>query len=237
MKKLIEQIKEMPGVKDVILATDDRVVVTFEAEKVIVEWKTDEHIKFIEQQRGFKTDGSRLKYIAINKESMVHHSSLADRIIPFTQYLKDYNLREEYLNYMVKEAVKRGLYCDVKYSFNDGSESTVVEPMELGSDYCLLSANGCNIILSNGEWATPIKEELVLVDGEIYYSKEFKVIFRSQTKSVLNTDGEKEYESDIWDTEEEYRNEARPATKKQKQKLIRAEVKNKYYHELNTIKG
>jgi hypothetical protein len=104
-------------------------------------------------------------------------------IIPFTQYLTDYDLTEEWEKYL---------------------------------------------------------EEVELVEGCIYFDKDngSENIFRFRKKSGSHL----VYYSLKWEDDDEFKkgdkhsydiSEIRLATKKQKKKLIRAEVKNGYFHELN----
>lgn len=252
-KQITEQIKKIKGVKTVEPHPEsDRVVVTFEAEKVAVHCANKEQLVFAyEKNVSFpfvRKDTEGYVYIGgnwdIKKDIVV---SCGYTIIPFTQYLSEYNLTGEWEKYLINEAERRGYSIGVKHRGQSGVNhvSFTIKKLRTNSIGDLMGgSSGCIYSFCNGKWAEIIPNEIELVDGEIYRFKDGDnsrtIRFRRNginnhllMYSQLHCDGDFwiHEESDYFDSKDR---KLSPATKKQKQKLIRAEVKNGYFHELRS---
>ena len=246
-KKLIEQIKEMPGVKTVE-PCDNRVVVTFEGEKVAVDCMNQEQFDFVLfQECKYKgeeyNNNTDHTYVGLS-----HFASFDSYFIPFTQYLSDYNLTDQWEKYLIGEAEKRYPVGTKYRGCAVGNGINTVKSSPYWESCCggIISHRGGGMLYYNGKWATIIpseQKEIELVCGEIYVAKDNqddKWLFRFKSfgkdKRQLDyyslIDFQAKFHTNDW-MNIIGRNPV-PATTKQKQKLIRAEVKNKYYHELNT---
>lgn len=167
------------------------------------------------------------------------------KVVKFAQYVTDCNLTEEWEKYLIGEAEKRypvgtkfkhANVKDLPSICSDGRFSS-----HFTSDYPdAIKHDSEGLVYANGKWAEIITDEVELVDGKIYASQ--SVIFRF--KSINNNDHCIDTYSQL--VEEKYLNGLKSvgertfirniklATKKQKQKLIKAEVKNGYFHELQS---
>ena len=112
MKKVIEQIKELKGVKTVE-SMSDKVVVTFEPDKKLaIKVSTIEQVNFLAARtcdnRPHMFDINARHLFVIDKDNW--YQDYRDKLynnISFTQYIKDYNLKSEWEEYLIDEAKKR----------------------------------------------------------------------------------------------------------------------------------
>lgn len=152
------------------------------------------------------------------------------RAIELMKLGKSFGLEAKEL--LSEEAVKKGFVLGATFDSPFTSEEGRYKITEKGfylTDKGEFNVGGkCGItIYHNGEWAEIVKD-IELVDGEIYVRNNW-IIRHGFTK--LNTNNNHFQAEPFYYVNDKIDN--KPATPKKKKKLIKAEVKNGYFHELN----
>jgi hypothetical protein len=253
MEELIKKIKELKGVKTVE-PMSDKVVVTFEPVRTSIKVSNKEQLYFVWNKFhnwDCAVDGNlnRCVYTEIGggwdtEENAKNKST----IIPFTQYIEDYNLRSEWEKYLIVEAKKQYKKGDKVMSLTHAMELIVGSGDGMKSIPEVVFCDGYKIyygcddgryvvVYKDGKWAEIIPTKVEMVKGEIYYDKEesdcIKNIFRHKCENYIYSRVFKESGDFELDCHVGLSDNIKPATDKQKRKLIKTEVKNGYFHELN----
>jgi hypothetical protein len=245
MKSIIEKIEGIEGVETVEL-TKKGFKGTFEPEKPIaISPNNKEEWDFIIGTMRINNSYIEGAYLVPINQVWGDTRQSNYNIIPFTQYLTDYSSTEEWEKYLIGEAEKR-YPIGTKYidqcgdkQVASGNKTVALNHYEHG-DCCGEPRHGW--MYSSGKWAEiiPKEEEIVLVEGEIYFDETDEYIFRyNKTQkgyvydySTLSKGGTFFSDKGYFDSADNFN--AVQSTYKQKKKLIKAEIKNNYYHELRT---
>jgi hypothetical protein len=242
MQKLIKKIKKLEGVKTVE-PMSDKVVVTFEPERTSIKVSNKEQLYFV--WRRFHAwrcaavnNFNRCVYAEMGGGwDMEKNAKNKSTIIPFTQYLKDYNLKSEWEKYLANEAIKLGYIKGCTIIDLIVGDKRTIRDYDIGSpEWEIDGENSFNLgvctINKDGKWAEIIPNEVELVKGEIYYDTEYEVLFRHGCIGQLDMNT-KEWFDCSWIVNDGDSSTPIDATIKQKKIRIKAEVKNGYFHELN----
>lgn len=239
MKKVIEKIEKIKGVEKVTETGSNELTVQVEKKNQAVECTNKEQWNFIARKTQLIKSFRNGLSIAIGSKEYTNtdwykrHSNWC--VISFSEYLSEYNLKDEWEKYLIGEAEKRGFENNwiMCIEGETGSKS-----MKLNNKFRYDPLNNrimCELnhssytVWKNGDWATIIEPELELVSGEIYYDKDgyYSSIFRCKNKEL--------YYSRLMIDYNKYClsgsivvSKLKPATNKQKAKLIKAELKHGY---------
>lgn len=252
MKELIEKIKKEKGVKTVEMI-DGKAVVTFEPAKWAVECKTKEQWDFIRDRVVLLIKWTKPSCIDIKNGGVAPKDWFLKNnynVISFSQYREDHNLKSEWHEYLIDEAKKRyPVGTKIKNAYHPDVNTnvrTVIGDYRVVNNEIDVSVKetGAKInLFYSRTWAEIIPNEVELVKGGIYdYLGDRTIRFKRKHKtrgmdtySQLTRDGIfYKYSEDVG-YHDDYKN-LKPATDKQKRKLIKSEVKNGYFHELNKDK-
>jgi hypothetical protein len=248
-EKLIKQIKELPGVKK-IEPFDKRFIITFDPVKQAVECENVEQLNFTRAQKDHKAPvkmTTKKAYVPTCKSDTYSFQKgfygSEYTIIPFTQYLTDYNLTDEWEAYLRKEIKKRYPIGTKVKCLDDGDKFIITDHNHhvyewITGDRVTRKCKNLGVrVYNNGKWAEIIPDEVELVEGDIYTSKHGDLTWIFRLKSVIDkttasyhsiSDHQKEFHIDCWLCHRDSTRTCTPATPNQESKLIRAEIKNGY---------
>lgn len=240
-EKLIKQIKELPGVMSLtVLDNKDWGTIFFESVKQAVECENVEQWDFIAKKTRLSTrftDGLSLSAIDPEYSDTSWYKSQSDWcVLPFSQYLTDYNLTDEWERFLIGEAEKRYpkgtkviSAIDDVFKFTCSGRFKYLSAIGTIADSKTMYA----IRTDFGKWAEIIPDEVELVEGEMYVFDEDR-IGRFESENTNNTFA---LHSQLLSSGKLYANKGaenlhsdRPiaATPNQIAKLIKAEIKNGY---------
>ena len=259
MKKVIEKIEKIKGVEKVTKTGSNELTVQVEYKWVakisnIEQWnftwlKTKGYIPTDVSFLGHaNSNGGVYDVIDIEDNSTQcekYFTNLNYTAIPFSEYLSEYNLKDEWKKYLIGEAEKRyptgtryeSVYSSLKYTVNSNH---IYRWSQTGQNKHGIDCSADQgWLYLDGKWATIIEPELELVSGEIYLSEEDNKRWIFRFKSNREPDAIRvNYLSiilydDIFNVDsflchKDSTRLCKPATNKQKAKLIKAELKNGY---------
>ncbi len=254
MKKVIEKIEKIKGVEKVTETGCNELTVQVEKQEIAVECTNKEQWEFIFMKINMKIPsdtafgedaGNCFIYNCISISDSDGRASTQSKnyfqrecknykVIPFSEYLSDYNLKDEWEKYLIGEAEKR-YPVGTKYKAHVLGTYIINTPLIFKETrpygYCVGEESAKGWLYYAGKWATIIEPELELVSGEIYtitdngrYSFRFKSIGSDKYANYLSSTNPFEIENLIYIKDRKLR----LATNKQKAKLIKAELKNGY---------
>lgn len=256
MKKVIEKIEKIKGVEKVTKTGSNELTVQVEYKWVakisnIEQWnftwlKTKGYIPTDVSFLGHaNSNGGVYDVIDIEGKSTQcekYFTKINYTVIPFSEYLSEYNLKDEWEKYLIGEAEKR-YPVGTKYKSCAGYGNKIVKEKFIynhgNEGFRYITDGWGGQVYRDGKWATIIEPELELVSGEIYLSEEDNKRWIFRFKSNREPDAIRvNYLSiilydDIFNVDsflchKDSTRLCKPATNKQKAKLIKAELKNGY---------
>ena len=246
MKKVIEEIEKIKGVEKVTETGCNELTVQVEKKLRAVKCTNKEQCKFVQSritELDFYYNGICLNLQGVGHAYESWYVNNNYDVIPFSQYLSDYNLTDEWEKYLIGEAEKRGFVKGIKHRGQQNLKHTSHNLTKLWinetGDLLMGGASGCVYSIPTGKWATIIEPELELISGEIYYIKyhDDKRIVRYDSMdgkhcinihSQLISDGRFINMAEYGDSLALLKKIPKPATNKQKATLIKSELKNGY---------
>ena len=255
MKELIKRIKAHDGEVKVTPENDNKVVVEFVPKLISVECDTKEQFNFaLRQEQRDPFDG-----FTENRRTLVGIGQLAKpggKVIPFTKYISDNDLKDEWEKYLRKEISKRYPVGSEVKCMDDGWSFIITGYCHHHCEWIIgnRSPSGCCglgvNVYKDGKWATIIEPKMDLVKGEVYSvidtSSEwrFKGLYRHKMEigkenmcryfSTINDHCGFQTDGSILPFDSKSRI-CKPATNKQKAKLIKAEIKNGWLWDGNEL--
>lgn len=252
--KIIEEIKKIKGVESVTDSFNE-LTVKLEPKEIAVHCTNREQLVFTYVKRiGIEFTSTESEgYIYLNniKGWGTEIWKLNTTVITFEQYLKDYDCLEEWKAFLFKEAKNRGFKEGVYYSpLYCGSQKFMCHgSLHYGYDggINLYFEKGQGLIYKNGQWPDIVdapSDVPKFVDGEIYAvsGESLNYCFRFKRERDLDSafyyslECPPGFKLNDWCIHTSKVMTVKEASDKQKKELIKAEVKNGFFYELQTIK-
>ena len=178
MKELIKRLESHKGEVKQDWKSDNKVVVKFVPKKLIgVSIDNNEQWEFMRIKTGLYTKFRKDSFIIPSTCQFGGTNTSEYNVIPFTKYISDNDLKDEYQDYLFTTTVLKYPIGIVFIDLVAGNERVIDDydldgrHFEIGLDgKCILNLGKASLYNTHtGEWATIIEPKLELVKGEIYY--------------------------------------------------------------------